>query len=91
MEKSAPNKMEARLRVTSSPARRADRDQRRPRASTWATPGDLTLDVTVVPRRRTLEALREIVVNLGRDYAGVDITREPIMIRPGQRITSWAA
>ncbi|MEA2214914.1 MAG: succinate dehydrogenase / fumarate reductase, flavoprotein subunit, partial [Solirubrobacteraceae bacterium] len=32
---------------------------------------------------RTLEALREIV-NLGRDFAGVDITREPIMIRPGQ-------
>src|SRR5581483_1652523 len=30
-----------------------------------------------------LEALREIV-NLGRDFAGVDITREPIMIRPGQ-------
>jgi len=41
------------------------------------------LDVTVVPRRRTLEALREIV-NLGRDFAGVDITREPITIRPGQ-------
>jgi succinate dehydrogenase / fumarate reductase flavoprotein subunit len=41
------------------------------------------LDVTVVPRRRTLEALREIV-NLGKDFAGVDITREPITIRPGQ-------
>jgi succinate dehydrogenase / fumarate reductase flavoprotein subunit len=41
------------------------------------------LDVTVVPRRRTLEALREIV-NLGKDFAGVDITREPIVIRPGQ-------
>jgi succinate dehydrogenase / fumarate reductase, flavoprotein subunit len=39
--------------------------------------------VTVVPRKRTLEALREIV-NLGRDFAGVDITREPITIRPGQ-------
>jgi succinate dehydrogenase / fumarate reductase flavoprotein subunit len=39
--------------------------------------------VTVVPRRRTLEALREIV-NLGKDFAGVDITREPITIRPGQ-------
>jgi succinate dehydrogenase / fumarate reductase, flavoprotein subunit len=36
-----------------------------------------------VPRKRTLEALREIV-NLGKDFAGVDITREPIMIRPGQ-------
>ena len=41
------------------------------------------LDITVVPRRRTLEALREIV-NIGRDFAGVDITREPIVIRPGQ-------
>ena len=30
-----------------------------------------------------LEALREIV-NIGRDFAGTDITREPIMIRPGQ-------
>jgi succinate dehydrogenase / fumarate reductase flavoprotein subunit len=35
-----------------------------------------------VPRKRTLEALREIV-NIGRDFAGVDITREPIPIRPG--------
>jgi succinate dehydrogenase / fumarate reductase flavoprotein subunit len=37
----------------------------------------------MVPRKRTLEALREIV-NIGKDFAGVDITREPIMIRPGQ-------
>ena len=36
-----------------------------------------------MPRKRTLEALREIV-NIGRDFAGVDITREPIVIRPGQ-------
>jgi len=43
----------------------------------------ILLDVTVVPRKRTLEALREIV-NLGKDFAGVDITREPITIRPGQ-------
>ena len=35
-----------------------------------------------MPRKRTLEALREIV-NIGRDFAGVDITREPIHIRPG--------
>src|SRR5205823_10092794 len=39
--------------------------------------------ITKVPRRRTLEALREIV-NIGRDFAGVDITREPIHIHPGQ-------
>jgi succinate dehydrogenase / fumarate reductase flavoprotein subunit len=44
--------------------------------------GTVALDITKVPRKRTLEALREIV-NIGRDFAGVDITREPIHIRPG--------
>ena len=43
--------------------------------------GTLALDITGVPRKRTLEALREIV-NIGRDFAGVDITREPIHVRP---------
>jgi succinate dehydrogenase / fumarate reductase flavoprotein subunit len=42
----------------------------------------VALDITKVPRKRTLEALREIV-NIGRDFAGVDITREPIHIKPG--------
>ena len=32
---------------------------------------------------RIHEALREIV-NIGRDFSGVDITREPIIIQPGQ-------
>ncbi|HWI21630.1 MAG TPA: FAD-binding protein, partial [Baekduia sp.] len=41
------------------------------------------LDITVVPKKRTLESLREIV-HIGRDFAGVDITEEPILIRPGQ-------
>jgi succinate dehydrogenase / fumarate reductase flavoprotein subunit len=45
--------------------------------------GGLSLDVTLVPKKRILEALREIV-NIGRDFAGVDITQEPIVIRPGQ-------
>jgi succinate dehydrogenase / fumarate reductase flavoprotein subunit len=45
--------------------------------------GTIALDITKVPRRRILEALREIV-NIGRDFAGTDITREPIHIRPGQ-------
>ena len=36
-----------------------------------------------MPKKRVLEALREIV-NIGRDFAGTDITHEPIMIRPGQ-------
>src|SRR5688500_5003561 len=44
--------------------------------------GTVALDITMVPRKRSLEALRQIV-NIGRDFAGVDITREPIHIRPG--------
>jgi len=44
--------------------------------------GTVALDITVVPRKRIQEALREIV-NVGRDFAGVDITREPIHIKPG--------
>src|SRR6185437_1986496 len=44
--------------------------------------GTVALDITKVPRKRTLEALREIV-NIGKDFAGVDITREPIHIKPG--------
>ena len=44
--------------------------------------GTVALDITVVPRKRIHEALREIV-NVGRDFAGVDITQEPIHIKPG--------
>jgi succinate dehydrogenase / fumarate reductase flavoprotein subunit len=44
--------------------------------------GTVALDITVVPRKRIHEALREIV-NVGRDFASVDITREPIHIKPG--------
>jgi succinate dehydrogenase / fumarate reductase, flavoprotein subunit len=44
--------------------------------------GTVALDITVVPRKRIHEALREIV-NVGRDFAGVDITSEPIHIKPG--------
>jgi len=80
MEKMAAEQDGARL-ARRRLARRADRDRRGPRRR----PGGvgIYLDVTVVPRKRTLEALREIV-NLGKDFAGVDITREPITIRPGQ-------
>jgi succinate dehydrogenase / fumarate reductase flavoprotein subunit len=39
-----------------------------------------------VPRKRIHEALREIVL-VGRDFAGVDITREPIHIKPGNHYT----
>ena len=79
MEKSAPNKMELASRDVVSRAEQVEINEGR-----GVGPGGagIYLDVTVVPRKRTLEALREIV-NLGRDFAGVDITREPIMIRPG--------
>ncbi|HTB70031.1 MAG TPA: FAD-binding protein [Solirubrobacteraceae bacterium] len=80
MEKSAPNKMELASRDVVSRAEQIEIDEGR-----GVGPGGrgIHLDVTVVPRKRTLEALREIV-NLGKDFAGVDITREPITIRPGQ-------
>jgi succinate dehydrogenase / fumarate reductase flavoprotein subunit len=80
MEKSAPNKMELASRDVVSRAEQTEINEGR-----GVGPGGagILLDVTVVPRRRTLEALREIV-NLGRDFAGVDITSEPITIRPGQ-------
>ena len=80
MEKSAPNKMELASRDVVSRAEQIEIDEGR---GVGPNGSGIYLDVTVVPRRRTLEALREIV-NLGRDFAGVDITREPIMIRPGQ-------
>ena len=80
MEKSAPNKMELASRDVVSRAEQIEINEGRGVGPDGA---GIYLDVTVVPRRRTLEALREIV-NLGRDFAGVDITREPIMIRPGQ-------
>jgi succinate dehydrogenase / fumarate reductase flavoprotein subunit len=80
MEKAAPNKMELASRDVVSRAEQIEIDEGRGVGPNGA---GIYLDVTVVPRRRTLEALREIV-NLGRDFAGVDITREPIVIRPGQ-------
>jgi len=80
MEKSAPNKMELASRDVVSRAEQIEINEGRGVGPEGA---GIYLDVTVVPRKRTLEALREIV-NLGRDFAGVDITREPITIRPGQ-------
>ncbi len=77
MEKYAPNKMELASRDVVSRAEQTEIDEGR-----GFPDGTVALDITKVPRRRTLEALREIV-NIGRDYAGVDITREPIHIKPG--------
>src|ERR1019366_3286595 len=77
MERYAPNKLELASRDVVSRA-----EQTEINAGLGFPDGTVALDVTKVPRRRTLEALREIV-NIGRDFAGVDITREPIHIRPG--------
>src|SRR5918911_1320205 len=77
MEKYAPNKMELASRDVVSRAEQTEIDEGR-----GFPDGTVALDITKVPRKRTLEALREIV-NIGRDFAGVDITREPIHIRPG--------
>src|SRR5438477_1032363 len=78
MEKYAPNKMELASRDVVSRAEQTEINEGR-----GFPDGGVALDITVVPRKRTLEALREIV-NIGKDFAGVDITKEPIMIRPGQ-------
>ncbi|MGZ4215411.1 MAG: FAD-binding protein [Solirubrobacteraceae bacterium] len=78
MERYAPNKLELASRDVVSRAEQTEINEGR-----GFPDGTVALDVTKVPRRRTLEALREIV-NIGRDFAGTDITREPIHIRPGQ-------
>ena len=80
MEKYAPNKMELASRDVVS---RAEQTEILEGRGVGVGGEGIYLDITKVPRKRTLEALREIV-NIGKDFAGVDITREPIMIRPGQ-------
>jgi succinate dehydrogenase / fumarate reductase flavoprotein subunit len=77
MERYAPNKLELASRDVTSRAEQTEINEGR-----GFPDGTVALDITKVPRRRTLEALREIV-NIGRDFSGVDITREPIHIRPG--------
>jgi len=77
MEKYAPNKMELASRDVVSRAEQTEIDEGR-----GFDDGTVALDITVVPRKRINEALREIV-NVGRDFAGVDITQEPIHIKPG--------
>jgi succinate dehydrogenase / fumarate reductase flavoprotein subunit len=77
MEKYAPNKMELASRDVVSRAEQTEINEGR-----GYPDGTVALDITKVPRKRIHEALREIV-NVGRDFAGVDITREPIHIKPG--------
>jgi succinate dehydrogenase / fumarate reductase, flavoprotein subunit len=78
MERYAPNKVELASRDVVSRAEQTEINEGR-----GFEDGTIALDITKVPRKRVLEALREIV-NIGRDFAGTDITREPIHIRPGQ-------
>jgi succinate dehydrogenase / fumarate reductase flavoprotein subunit len=80
MEHYAPNKLELASRDVVSRAEQTEILEGR-----GVGPGKegLYLDITKVPRKRVHEALREIV-NVGRDFGGVDITKEPIIIRPGQ-------
>jgi len=80
MSKTAPNKMELASRDVVSRAEQIEINEGR---GVGPDGRGIYLDITVVPRKRTLEALREIV-NIGKDFAGVDITREPIVIQPGQ-------
>jgi succinate dehydrogenase / fumarate reductase, flavoprotein subunit len=81
MEKYAPNKMELASRDVVSRAEQTEIQEGR-----GFPDGTVALDVTVVPRKRIHEALREIVL-VGRDFAGVDITKEPIHIKPGNHYT----
>jgi succinate dehydrogenase / fumarate reductase flavoprotein subunit len=81
MERYAPNKMELASRDVVSRAEQTEIDEGR-----GFPDGTVALDITVVPRKRIHEALREIVL-VGRDFAGVDITREPIHIKPGNHYT----
>src|SRR5947207_1378391 len=77
MERYAPNKMELASRDVVCRAEQTEIEEGR-----GFPEGTVALDITVVPRKRIHEALREIVL-VGRDFAGVDITREPIHIKPG--------
>lgn len=81
MERYAPNKMELASRDVVSRAEQTEIQEGR-----GFPDGTVALDITVVPRKRIHEALREIVL-VGRDFAGVDITREPIHIKPGNHYT----
>src|SRR4051795_2525366 len=77
MERYAPNKVELASRDVVSRSEQTEINEGR-----GFPDGTVALDITKVPRKRTLEALREIV-NIGGDFAGVATTREPIHIRPG--------
>src|SRR4029453_7724603 len=81
MEKYAPNKMELASRDVVSRAEQTEIQEGR-----GFPDGTVALDITVVPRKRIHEALREIVL-VGRDFAGADTPSGPIHIKPGNHYT----
>src|SRR3954447_10563582 len=81
MEKYAPNKMELASRDVVSRAEQTEINEGR-----GFPAGPVAHDIRAVPPKRTHEPLREIVT-VGRDFAGVDITTEPIHIKPGNHYT----
>ena len=78
MERYAPNKMELASRDVVSRAEQTEINEGR-----GFPDGTVALDITVVPRKRIHEALREIVL-VGRDFAGVDITQRADPHQAGQ-------
>src|ERR1700759_5624289 len=76
MEKYAPNKLELASRDVVSRAEQTEINEGR-----GFPDGTGALDITRGPRRRTLEGLRQ-KVNIGRDFPGTDIPKEPIHIKP---------
>src|SRR3954454_9072675 len=80
MEDYAPKKMELASRDVVSRAEQTEINEGRGCGPNGV---GISLDVTVVSKKLSLEEMREIV-NIGKDFAGVDITAEPILIRPGQ-------
>ncbi len=84
MEKYAPNKLELASRdVVVSRAEQTEIDEGR-----GFPDGTVALDITKVPKKRILEALREIV-NIGRDFAAPTSRRSPSTSSPAST-TSWA-
>ena len=82
MERYAPNKMELASRDVVS---RAEQTEILEGRGVGADGKGIYLDITVVPKKRILESLREIVEHR-TDFAGVDITREPIVDPAGRAL-----